>query len=712
MRGTKLLLLAAPTLVGLFLLQSYFWVPRFEDQARGDPGRLTRFISSSIGDAVVLNPTISADSASSEINALVFEGLIDRDLDLSFRGRLAESWEILEEAYLFADETVKLPDGTSATPDALLGRLRAAKAAGAPALAAVRAMTVLPAETSTVQIAPPAPARRPGAPAPPVPATTAVVIRRPPRIKFTLGAVDQDFFANLDRLLGGYTGRLDPARYVTAPDAATAKSAAAEHVRPMEESPVIVFRLRRGVRFQDGHELTAKDVRFTYETIVDPRNLSPRVPDFEPVKTVETPDSHTVRVTYKELFQPGFESWGMGILPEHLLNKEALAAEARRAGKDPATFSVRDSGFNRRPIGSGPFRFAAWESDVSIRLVRNEDYWDGPPNFREYFMRILPDALTSELAFYAGTADGYGAQAHQVARLQNDPRFHVNSVLGLGYTYIGYNLRRPLLQDVRVRTALGMAIDVDEIIRYVLYRQGRRTTGPFPQQTAYYDPDVKPLPHDPDGAGRLLAEAGWRKNAEGILEKDGKPLAFTLITNAGNEERQAITVIAQNAWRRLGVKVEILSLEWAVFIRERVNKLDFDAVVLGWGMGLDPDIFQIFHSSQGGPQQLNFVGYANPRADELMVRIRREYDDARQTAMARELHRLIAHDQPYTFLYVRQALALLDAKIVRMVPGPDGAPRYLPFEPNRLGRINFHFDQWLKTPQPVLPPFRPELTTG
>jgi ABC-type transport system substrate-binding protein len=711
MRGTKLLLLAAPTLVGLFLLQSYFWVPTFENQARGDPGRLTRFISTSIADAVILNPTISADSASSEVNSLVFEGLIDRDLDLSFRGRLAESWQVSEEAYLFADEAVRLPDGAAATPETLLARLRAAQAAGSPALRAVEAMTVLPADTSTVPSAPPAAARRPGGPAP-TPPPPAVGIRRPPRIKFTLRAVDQDFFANLDRLLGGYLGRLDPLRYVTAPDPATARAAAEAHIRPTEENPVIVFRLRRGVRFHDGRELTAKDVRFTYETIMDPRNLSPRVPDFEPIKAVETPDPYTVRVTYKELFQPGFESWGMGILPEHLLNREALSAEARATGKDPATFSVRDAAFNRRPVGSGPFQFASWESDVSIRLVRNEGYWEGPPNFREYFVRILPDALTSELAFYAGTADSYGAQAHQVARLQDDPRFHVNSILGLGYSYIGYNLRRPLFQDVRVRAALGMAIDVDEIIRYVLYRQGQRTTGPYPQQTEYYDPDVKPLPYDPAGAERLLNEAGWRKNAQGILEKDGKPLAFTLITNAGNEERQAIMVIAQNAWRRLGVKVEILTLEWAVFIRERVNKLDFDAVVLGWAMGLDADIFQIFHSSQAGPQQLNFVGYANPRADELMVRIRREYDEARQTAMARELHRLIARDQPYTFLYVRQALSLLDGKIVRMVRRPDGTSQYLPFEPNRLGRINFHFDQWIKTPRPVLPPFRPELAAG
>src|SRR5262245_22153235 len=308
MRSTKLLLLAAPTLVSLGLHQSCFWVPPFVHQARGDPGRLTRYISSSIADAVILNPAISADSASSEVNGQVFEGLIDRDLDLSFRGRLAESWQILEEAYLFADETLRLPDGTAAGPDALHRRLRAAQQAGAPALRGVEDLTVLPAETVTVQIAPPAPRRRPGAPTGPgpSPAPASAVVRRPARIKFTLRAVDQDFLAGLDRLLGGYMKALDPLRYVTAPDPATVRAAAAAHVRPTEENPVIVFHLRRGVRFHDGRELTARDVRFTYETIMDPRNLSPRVPDFEPIKSVETPDPYTVRVTYRELFQPGF----------------------------------------------------------------------------------------------------------------------------------------------------------------------------------------------------------------------------------------------------------------------------------------------------------------------------------------------------------------------------------------------------------------------
>jgi len=705
---TRRLLVIAPTLASLFLLQSYFWVPTFEDQARGDPHRLTRYISASSGDASILNPTLSADSASSEVNGLVFEGLIDRDLDLSFRGRLAESWTIFEEAYLLVDESLALAGGTPATTGTLFARLNAARVSGAPALRLVQKIEAIPGEAVTERVEPPAGGGKRASPGKPV----EVTIRRPPSLKFTLSRVDQDFFEGLDRLLGGYVKRLDPLKFVTAPDAATARAAALERLPAAEANPVIVFTLRRGVRFHDGHEFDSGDVRFTYETIVDPRNLSPRVPDFEPVKSVETPDRFTVRVTYKRLFQPGFESWGMGILPEHLLNREKLRQEALAAGKDPEKFSVRDSAFNRRPVGTGVFRFGEWKTDQFIRLTRFEDYWEGPANFKEYLVRIIPDPLTTELTFYAGTSDAYGAQPHQVARLKDDPRFHATSLLQLGYTYIGYNMRRPIFEDPRVRRALGMAINSDEIIRYVLYGQGEWTTGPFPKQTDYYDPEVAPLPHDPEGAARLLAEAGWKRNAAGILEKAGRPLAFTIIANSGNEERNAIMVIAQNAWRRLGVKVEALSLEWAVFIRERVNKADFDAVVLGWSMGLDPDIYQIFHSSQTGPFQLNFVGYSNPRADELMVRIRQEYDPSRQIAMARELHRLIGQDQPYTFLYVRKGLTLMDGKIVRMVRGPDGTPQYLPFVPNKLGRIGFHFKEWVKTPAPARSPYRPELSPG
>ncbi len=525
-------------------------------------------------------------------------------------------------------------------------------------------------------------------------------MRRPARLRLTLRSVDQDLFTKLDAALGGYVRRLDATRWVEGP-AAAVRASAEELAPPTEHNPVIVFTLRRGVRFHDGHEVTATDVRFTYETIMDPRNLSPRVSDFEPVKSVEVVGPYEVRIVYRRLFQPGFESWGMGILPEHLLNREALAREARALGRDPAKYSVRDARFNRAPVGSGPFRFVEWRTDEYVRLARFDDYWEGAPRFAEYYMRVLPDLVTEELTFYAGTVDAYGVQPHQVARLRDDPRFHTFSGLALGYTYIGYNMRRKPFDDPRVRRALGMAIDVDEIIRFVLYGQAARTTGPYPQQTDFYDPDVPPLPYDPAGALRLLEEAGYRKNAAGWLEKDGRPLAFTIITNHGNETRRAIMTIAQNAWRRLGIQVEALTLEWAVFIKERINKLDFDVTVLGWSMGLDADLYQIFHSSQAGEFQLNFVGYRNPRADELIVRIRQEYDHARQVAMARELHRLIAADQPYTFLYVGKWTALLDRKIVRVVGERDGTPVYAPIVPTKLGSYTFHFNQWIKTPRPI-----------
>ena len=695
----KQTLILAPTLVSLFLLQSYFWVPTFEDQVKGDPGRLIRYIETSIGDASILNPTLAADSASAAINGLVFDGLIDRDLDLSFRGRLAESWDIFEEAYLVVDETQRLPDGSAVTADRLVRHLERARAAGNPALRLVEKIEIVPGGSRVEQIEVAAPG---GTPSKPHKRKVQVTVHQPPRLKFTQREVDQDFFIKLNRLLGGYADRIDPTRFVEAVEPVVTPEKAAALVPPTEHNPVVLFQLRKGVLFHDGHEFDSRDVQFTYEVITVPENLSPRVPDFEPVKAVKPLGRYAVKIIYKRLFEPGFQSWGMGILPEHLLNRQRLSEEAIRLGRDPNNFSVRDSGFNRAPIGTGPFRFSEWKTDQYIRLTRFEDYWEGAPNLHQYLFRIIPDPLTAELTFYAGTSDAYGAQPHQVERLKDDPRFQSFSRLGLGYSYIGYNMRRPIFQDVRVRRALGMAINIQEIIDYVLYGQAERTTGPYPKQTDFYNPAVKPFPYDPEGALRLLAEAGWTRNADGWLEKDGQPLAFTLITNAGNEIRKAVMVVAQNAWRRLGIKVETLSMEWAVFINERVDKGDFDALILGWAMGLDADLYQIFHSSQTGHFQLNFVGYKNPKSDALMVRIRQEYNHERQVAMARDLHRLIAQDQPYTFLFVRKSVMLLDRKVVRMVRDGDDTPRYLPIVPDKLGGITFHFNQWLKTAQPVL----------
>jgi ABC-type transport system substrate-binding protein len=300
------------------------------------------------------------------------------------------------------------------------------------------------------------------------------------------------------------------------------------------------------------------------------------------------------------------------------------------------------------------------------------------------------------MEFYAGAVDNYSVQPHQVSRFKNEDKFQDFSSLGYFYSYIGYNMRNPLFASPAVRRALGMAIDVDQIIKYVLYGEGERVTGPYPKMTDWYDHEVQPPPYDPEGALRILNGLGWKKNTDGFLEKDGRLFEFNLITNAGNPIRKSILTIAQDSWRKLGIKCNTQLFEWAVFLKDFVNALKFDAVVLGWSMGIDPDLYQIWHSSQAGPRQLNFVGYEDPRADQLIVRIRREYDKQKQIQMARQLHRLIAESQPYTFLYVAKTTQLLDKKIVIIEPQPDGTDKHVKIYPTRDGGINYYFNKWRK----------------
>ncbi|MDH3257750.1 MAG: ABC transporter substrate-binding protein, partial [Nitrospinota bacterium] len=537
-------------------------------------------------------------------------------------------------------------------------------------------------------------------------------LRRPPRLKFTLEKVDQYFFDPLIKLLGkNYVAQFPYHQFVTARNPvqrSLLENHYSEILKVMEHNPVLVFQLKRGVKFHDGHEFDSGDVLFTYQAIMDPRNASPRTSDYEPVKSAEVLEKYKIKFVYKRLFSPAINAWMMGVLPEHLLNVEAIQREARdkKLNDDQIkNFTLRDSDFNRNPIGIGPFIFKEWKGDQLVRLVRNENYWEGPPEYGEYIMRIITEPLTQEMEFYSGAADNYGVLPHQVARLKTDPKYQSFSTVGFVYAYIGYNLRKPLFKSAEVRTALGMAINVDQIIEYVLYNEGERVTGPYPKITDWYDHDVPPIPYDPKGALRILNQLGWKKNADGWLEKEGKLFEFNLITNSGNPIRKNILSIVQNNWRNLGIKCNTQVFEWAVFLKDFVNSLEFDALVLGWSMGIDPDLFQLWHSSQVGPNQLNFVGYENPEADRLIVAIRQEYDKSKQIQMTRQLHRLIARDQPYTFLYVGKATRLLDKKIVIVDRQPDGKEKYTKIYPVKGGDIKYYFNKWKKLSS--IPQFSP-----
>jgi ABC-type transport system substrate-binding protein len=655
---TKWLLIALPLAILAVLLQSAFWVPTYASQAKGNPGRLVTFIRATVGDVKHLNPVVSADyDALQLMTDNLFEGLVWADENNKIAPKLAERWDVTEDAFVAVLPERRLKDGSLATAQAVVAHIEAAQKQRllGGAEQSILGIDLVPAEnrdlTETVLVE--------NAKGKQEPVDVDLSVRVPERVRLRLSKVESQLFERLAEVLGkdyfassGFEDRFT-----------LKKPALLNAIRPKlasllevgEHNPILTFHLRPGVHWHDGVPFTAEDVKFTYEACINPKNASPYGGTFASIKSVDVVDELTARVTYKRLYSPAIIDWMQTLVPKHLLDDAALAREIARghlSANEREQMSLRTTSFNRNPIGTGPFRFVEWLPGQYIHLTRNDQYWGPKAEYRDTYYRAIPDYLTMELEFGAGAVDMYLAQPHQTERYRHDDRYQVVPANDGYCSYIAYNIRRPLFQDVRVRRALSMAIDVDAIIKYVMSGEAKRATGPYYSNTPYYDPDLKPLPYDPKGALELLAQAGWHKNAAGMLEKDGKPFAFTLVTNAGNLARKAIMTIAQDAWRKLGVDVKIQAFEWTVFLEDFVDQDNFDAFVLAWGGGaINPDAFTNWHSSQTHRYEHNFTGYESAEADALIMKIRTAYDPDEQIKLTRQLHRLIAHDQPYTFLY-------------------------------------------------------------
>ena len=704
--GTKWLLIALPLIVASVLAQSALWVPNYTSQDKGNAERLRTFVRASIGDAKILNPIINSNATGDEImEDKLFEGLVNDDENLKIVPGLADRWETREDAYVAELPGRALPDGRPGTAANVASVIEAAwkEARLAGVEASIQGVEIVPSETraltESVQV--------PDAKGKQSSLDVELTVEVPPRVKIRLSKVESGLFKRLEPILGeGYFRNYpfaDRFKLKKPEQSSAVREKFPELLAVGEHNPVITFHLHPGVRWHDGVPFTAEDVKFTYQALVDPRNASPRASSYEGIKSVEVVDELTVRMTYKRLAAPAIIDWLIGVIPKHLLDDAALRREMSKTSLSKearATFSVRTSEFGRHPVGTGPFRFAEWRADQFVHLQRNDDYWGKKAEQQDVFFRVIPDYLTMELEFKAGALDRYDALPHQAERLRKDPEYHVLNRRRGYYSYIAYNMRRPQFQDVRVRRALGMAIDVGSLIKYALSGEAKRATGPYYSNTPYYDPTVEPLPYDPAGALALLAEAGWKKNARGMLEKDGKPFQFTLVTNNGNPQRKAIMIVAQEAWRKLGIDCKIQAFEWTVFLDDFVHKLNFDAVVLAWvGGDINPDKYQLWHSSQVHEFQLNFAGYQSQRVDELIERIREEYDFDAQVALTREVHRLVAADQPYTFLYEPTEPIVLDKRIVQVDRDPDGRETYRKIEPLPSGSIDVFFSRWRKLAQ-------------
>jgi peptide/nickel transport system substrate-binding protein len=401
--------------------------------------------------------------------------------------------------------------------------------------------------------------------------------------------------------------------------------------------------------------------------MINPKTPSPYKSDFNDVERVEAMGPHAVRVVYKKPYAKALMSWGSAMmLPKHLLESYVNAGKIRDA---PQNWTA--------PVGTGPYRFKEMKSGEKIVVVANPNYFKGRPNVSRVVYRIIPSQATIFLELKAQGVDVTGLTALQYKRQTEYPAFdkayNKFRYPGSGYTYLGFNLKDPRFADRRVRLAFAHAINKQELLDGVVLGLGREATGPFRPGTWADNPKVKAVPYDPKKAAALLAEAGWtRRDDNGLLVKDGKPFTFELLTNQGNDERKKIAEIVQASLRDLGVGVDIRILEWAALLKEHVKKRNFDAMVLGWGTGADPDQFVVWHSSQSGPDDLNHISYKNAEVDALLEAGRSSCVQADRTRFYHRLHEVLAEDQPLVFLYWRDALPVASNRIFGITPGPAG----------------------------------------
>ncbi len=426
----------------------------------------------------------------------------------------------------------------------------------------------------------------------------------------------------------------------------------------------ITFKLKKGLKWSDGRAFTSSDCAFTLALIQDDHTQSAYKSDYAKVVRFETPDELTFRVFYSEPYSPALSTWSsLAMLPKHVFEHE----------------DIMNTPLSRQPAATiGPYRLADWQGQQSILMRANPDYYDGDVWITERMTRIIPDPATQFLELSAGNIDSMGLTPIQYSRLfEMKPSLKDNykryKYLNFVYTYLGFNLTRTPFDDPLVRQALAFAIDRQELVDGVLLGLGEAIATPYKPGTYWVNEKLKPRPYSIEKAKELLFKAGWRdSDGDGVLDKDGKPFKFTILTNNGNKQRADTATIIQHRLKKVGVRVEVRLVEWSAFIENFINKRNFEAVLLGWSLSPDPDQYNIWHSSQTGERQFNFLSYSNPRVDESLIAATRTFDKAERKKLYDIVQEEIYKDVPMVFLYAPYSLPAMHKRIHGIDPAPAG----------------------------------------
>jgi peptide/nickel transport system substrate-binding protein len=462
-------------------------------------------------------------------------------------------------------------------------------------------------------------------------------------------------------------------------DKAKLKPKLAEKMDISENGLEITITLKKNIYFSDGVPITADDVIFTYQTIMNPGIDCAELRSYlNNITDVIKLDDHTVKFLIKERYWQTLEVVGeFYVFPKHIYQF-----------KDPNEFNKQIS----NPIGSGPYIFEKWDVGQQIVLKRNENYWDKKPNIKKVVFKFISNATAELQALRSHDIDIFEPGSEQVTDMPKNPDFAKEFSTKIfwdpsfGYWYIGWNEQRPFFKDRRVRQAMTCLTNRKEIVETQTRGKGAVVTGTFYIYGRQNDPNIQPWPYDPQKAAKLLDEAGWKDHdGDGIRDKDGIPFRFKFSYPAGNTSSEQMSRLLKDDAAKVGIEVIPNPIEGSIFIGN-INDRNFDAVELMWAGVIEEDPYQVFHSSQIQGRGNNFVSFNNPQADKLIEQARRELNDEKRYALYHQFHRILHEEQPYTFLMTRPRYYFIDKRFENVIVhklGVDPFEWYVPKEKQR-----------------------------
>ena len=408
-----------------------------------------------------------------------------------------------------------------------------------------------------------------------------------------------------------------------------------------------IFHLHHGVKFHDGRPLTSRDVKWTFDSLLQGKIRSTKSAVYRLLDHIDAPDDYTVVFHLKEPFATllwNLSDGAIGIVP----------------------YGSGDE-ISRKPVGSGPFRFVRAEQDHEVVIARNNDYWGEKAKLRSVRFMVVPDTTTRALELRKGSADiAINAfPADLVLTLEHDPNLAVLRAPGTVLAYMAFNLRDPILKDARVRQALAYAIDRRPLLEYLQRRFARPANSVLPPESWAHNGDVPAYSPDPAHAGQLLEQAGFPM-------VNGVRFHLTMKTST-DESTRLMAAVLQQQLRQAGIALDIRTFEFATFFSDVTHGL-FQLYSLRWiGGNEDPDIFEyVFHSGKFPPNGANRGYFANPRVDALIDQARRELDQNTRKQLYAEIQRVLADQLPYINLWYFDNVLVHSKRVRNLSLNPSG----------------------------------------